>query len=143
MSKREDVINAIFYKISRALDVPVKKNEAIPQKIPKEGIIFIRDGHMNESTIILSSPKMFILQHIVEIEIVVQDVSSEIRDRRIDELLTQVAQLLSQDPTLTGIVDYQYPEIPEFMEETIDGAQPIKAVVLPVVVEYAASMSVG
>ncbi|NCB09574.1 MAG: acyl-CoA transferase, partial [Bacteroidia bacterium] len=55
MSKREEVLNALFEKL-KTLDIQVLRNEVLPQKIPPEGIVFIRDGNMGDPEVLLSPP---------------------------------------------------------------------------------------
>ncbi|MDR2902493.1 MAG: hypothetical protein LBU87_05235 [Lactobacillales bacterium] len=140
MSKRETVLKALFKKLSTLENIPVFRNETLPQKIPKAGIVFLRDGQMSEPEILLSPP-LFIYQHTAEIEVIVQDVRADMRDTVLDGILTKINGILSADTTLGGNVDYMYPKAPEFIEETIEGAPTIKAAVIPVVLEYASSTS--
>ena len=126
MSKREDVLNVLFARLSNIQDVTVKRNETLPQKIPKGGIVILRDGNMGESEVLLS-PAHFIYQHIAEIEVIVQDVAACDRDSKLDRLLEQVDDVLKTDTNLGGLVDYYYPQTPEFMEELIEGAPTIQS----------------
>lgn len=140
MSKREDVLNALLAKLSTLENVPVKRNETLPQIIPKSGIVILRDGTMGEPEILLSPP-CFIYQHIAEIEVIVQDVLPADRDSKLDGLLEKIGAVLNADTNLGGLVDYCYPKSPEFLEELIEGAPTIKAAIVPVLLEYASETS--
>ena len=136
MSKRETVLNALFARLSNLEDISVKRNETLPQKIPDDGIVILRDGNMGEPEVLLS-PAHFIYQHIAEIEVIVQAVSAYERDLKLDNLLERIDAILKTDTNLGGIVDYYYPQTPEFIEELIEGAPTIKAAIVPVMLEYA------
>ena len=140
MSKREDVLNALLDRLSTLENIPVKRNETLPQVIPKSGIVILRDGTMGEPEVLLSPP-CFIYQHIAEIEVIVQDVLPADRDSKLDALLEKIGTILTIDINLGGLVDYCYPKSPEFVEEPIEGAPTIKAAIVPVLLEYASETS--
>lgn len=140
MSKREYVLNALLAKLSTLENIPVKRNETLPQIIPKSGIVILRDGTMGEPEVLLSPP-CFIYQHIAEIEVIVQDILPADRDSKLDGLLERIGTILNLDTNLGGLVDYCYPKSPEFVEELIEGAPTIKAAIVPVLLEYASETS--
>lgn len=140
MSKREDVLNALFEQLKQINDVKVLKNEPLPQKIPKNGIIFLRDGNVGEPEVLLSPP-CFIYQHVAEIEIVVQALKAEERDKKLDELMAKIGALISENTTLGGLVDYCLSGQPEFILEAPEGVVPMKAAVIPIVLEYSTETS--
>ena len=142
MSKREDVLNALLDRLSTLENIPVKRNETLPQVIPKSGIVILRDGTMGEPEVLLSPP-CFIYQHIAEIEVIFQDVLPADRDSKLDGLLERIGTLLNADTNLGGLVDYCYPKSPEFVEEPIEGAPTIKAAIVPVLLEYASETSLN
>lgn len=134
MSKREQILQALFERL-KTLDLPVKRNETLPQVIPETGIVILRDGKQGEPEIILSPP-ICIFKHEAEMEVIVQAVKPEDRDKKIDEILEQIGVLLSSDVALCGLADYVFPKPPEILEEFIEGAPTMKAAVIPVVLEY-------
>ena len=48
MSKREQVLNALFARLSALPDVEVKRNAVLPVKIPDNGLVVLRDGDIVE-----------------------------------------------------------------------------------------------
>ena len=136
MSKREKVLNALFNKLSGLSDIPVKRNDPLPQKIPSSGLVVLRDGKLGEPEVILSPP-LFIYQHEAEVEVIVQALRPEERDAQLDSIMGQIGTLLKADTTLSGTVDYVYPKAPEFLEEVIEGAPTMKAAIIPIILEYA------
>lgn len=138
MSKREDVLNALFNKLSLLPDVPVKRNEVLPQKIPKEGVLILRDGTVGEPTVLLSPP-YYIYQHKAEIEVLVQLAKPADRDALLDKILMDVGKLLKVDPTLSGTIDYMHAGSPEFVEELVEGGMTIKGAIVPIILEYSSN----
>lgn len=134
MSKREQILQALFERL-KTLDLPVKRNETLPQVISETGIVMLRDGKQGEPEVILSPP-ICIFKHETEVEVIVQAVKPEDRDKKLDEILEQIGVLLSSDVTLYGLTDYVYPKPPEIIDEYIEGAPTMKAAVIPVVLEY-------
>ena len=134
MSKREIVLNALFERLA-TLDVVVKRNDPLPQKIPDGGMVILRDGNVGEPEVLLSPP-YYIFTHRAEIEVIVQKVTSAERDQTLDDLLVQVGELLQEDPQLGGEVDFMHADPPEFVDEVVDGGVTIKGAVVPIVLEY-------
>ncbi len=134
MTKREMILNALFARL-KTLDVVVKRNEIAPQKIPASGLVIMRDGKQGVPEILLSPP-ICLFNHEAEVEVIVQAVKSEDRDKLLDELLEKIGELLSSDVNLTGLTDFIYPKPPEIIEDYIEGAPLIKAAVIPVVLQY-------
>lgn len=134
MSKREIVLNALFERLS-TLDVSVKRNNPLPQKIPDGGLVILGDGNVGEPEILLSPP-CYIFTHRAELEVIVQKETPAKRDQNLDEILVQIGELLQEDPSLGGEVDYMYAAPPEFVEEPVEGGIPIKGAIVPIVLEY-------
>ena len=91
MSKREQILQALFEKLQTLENIPVKRNETLPQVIPEAGIVMLRDGKQGEPEIILSPP-ICIFKHEAEVEIIVQAAKPEERDRRRSEEHTSELQ---------------------------------------------------
>ena len=134
MSKREIVLNALFERLS-TLDVAVKRNDPLPQKIPDGGVVILRDGNVGEPEILLSPP-YYIFTHRAELEVIVQKETPAERDQALDWLLVEIGELLLSDPRLGGEVDYMYADPPEFVEEPVEGGVTIKGAIVPIVLEY-------
>ncbi|MBQ8482225.1 MAG: acyl-CoA transferase [Alphaproteobacteria bacterium] len=134
MSKREIVLNALFERLS-TLDVTVKRNDLLPQKIPDGGLVILRDGNVGEPEILLS-PTCYIFTHRAELEVIVQKETPAERDQTLDNLLVQIGELLQEDPQLGGEVDFMHADPPEFVDEVIDGGVTIKGAIVPIVLEY-------
>src|SRR5574344_1521905 len=98
MTKRKTILNMLHERL-KTLDVEVKRNEIAPQKIPETGLVIMRDGKQGVPEILLSPP-ICLFNHEAEVEVIVQAVKSEDRDRLLDELLEKIGELISSDKTL-------------------------------------------
>ncbi len=135
MSKREEVLQALFERLSALTEVDVQRNEVLPLKIPANGLVVLRDGNIGEPLVLLSPPR-YLFQHRAEIEVLMQKVSPADRGSGLDSLLEKIGRLIMVDPTLSGRIDYMHVEPPEFSEEPIEGGITIKAAIVPIVLEY-------
>ena len=134
-SKREQVLNALFTRLSALTETEVKRNGTLPLKIPDGGLVVLRDGNIGEPTILLSPP-YFLYQHRVEIEVVIQQISAADNDERLDRILEKIGRLLMIDVTLSGLIDYMHADPPEFIEQPVGGGLTIKGAIIPIVLEY-------
>ena len=129
---REQALEGLFLLLQDGIkNTKVLRNEVVPIKIPKSGLIILRDGNPGEASITFS-PTRYHYNHKAEIEIFTQQPNSTL----LDDLLQAVGQVLSSTTNLEGAVDYMYFEAPEFLTERIEGAPEIKAASVPVILEY-------
>ena len=135
MSKREEVLKALWTRLSTLTEVEVKRNEMLPLKIPDGGLVVLRDGNIGEPLVLLSPP-CFLYQHRAEIEVVVQQTSAADNDARLDRVLEEIGRLLMVDVTLSGLIDHMHAAPPEFIEQSVDGGLTIKGATVPIVLEY-------
>lgn len=135
MSKREQVLNALFARLSALPDVEVKRNAVLPVKIPDNGLVVLRDGNIGEPDILLS-PVCYVFHHKAEVEVLVQQVEDADNDAKLDGILEAIGQILQSEVTLSGLIDYMHADPPEFIEQPVDGGLTIKGAVVPIVLEY-------
>jgi hypothetical protein len=53
-SKREQVLTALFARPAAELSATVRRNEALPERVPAEGLVILRDGHPAEPDVTLN-----------------------------------------------------------------------------------------
>ena len=136
LSKRERAVCGLFLCLQNGLsDVAVTRNDPVPVKIPKTGLVILRDGDPGEPEVTLS-PTRYHYQHQAEIEVLVQEADTAQRDMALDVLLVALGSALIVDLYLNGAVDYMSIGAPEFILEAIEGAPAIKAAVIPITLEY-------
>ena len=140
-SKREQALRGLFlYLKSNITDVSILRNGSLPTKVPAKGLIIVRDGDLGEPEVTLSPPR-YHYQHGAEVEVLVQHSNQLERDQALDGLLQTIGQALALNfdthvLTLGGAVDCLHIGTPEFLSETTEGASPIKAAVVPIILEY-------
>jgi len=130
-----NIINLLYKKLERLKDVQIKKNVVIPQKIPPEGIIILRHGKCEIVETILS-PVSYVLELRPELEVLVQGMDDDHRHNQMSKIIKKVSDCLTSDFSLGGNVDYLHTDPPEYSDENIDGAPPIRVASIPIIIEF-------
>ena len=130
-----NIINPLYKKLERLKDVQIKKNVVIPQKIPPEGIIILRHGKCEIVETILS-PVSYVLELRPELEVLVQGMDDDHRHNQMSKIIKKVSDCLTSDFSLGGNVDYLHTDPPEYSDENIDGAPPIRVASIPIIIEF-------
>lgn len=132
----ERVLKALFSAVETHAPTGVKvlRNSSIPERIPAEGCIIIRDGTPGEPEVLMSPP-LYYYEHEAEVEIIV-DRPASAREAVFDALKRAVGSALDADRTLGGLCDYVVGEAPAPLTLPIDGADGFKAATIPVVLMY-------
>lgn len=68
MSRREAVLSALLDALRARLTATVRRNEALPERVPAEGPVILRDGDPGEPDVTLN-PRTEYLSHRVELEL--------------------------------------------------------------------------
>jgi len=139
-SGRETALNALLALLegiawTNAPAPLVERNDVDKKEIPDGGLVSLRDGDPGEPEVYLSPPA-YAYAHEAEIFVQFQAPTPATRDPFLDALLRDIGAALDADPTLGGAVEMASPDAPETEHEKADGAQAIKAVRVPVVLEY-------
>jgi hypothetical protein len=135
-SKRETVLAALHLLIDGALSAKVLRNEPLPERVPAEGLVILRDGDPGEPSVTLS-PVTYLYEHRAELDVAVQAASASARDTTFDALLETIATAIAGDRTLGGLADRIEALAPVPAEVATEGATPIKAATVPVILIYA------
>ena len=128
----ETVLAALHARLS-TLPATALRGEILPERVPAEGLLILRDGEPGEPEVTLS-PLRYHYRHRAEIETIVQDVD---RDAAFDALCASIGTALSSDRTLGGLCDWVEAEAPRPVDLPVEGAAALKAAVIPVVLHYA------
>ncbi len=78
------------------------RGDVLPERVPAEGLLILRDGEPGETEVTLS-PLRYHYQHRAEIEAVVQGAA---RDIAFDTLTASIGSALAADRTLGGLCDW-------------------------------------
>ena len=129
---RETILAALHARLS-ALPATALRGEVLPERVPAEGLLILRDGEPGEPEVTLS-PLAYHYQHRAELEVVVQTGTG--RASAFDDLITAIGTALEADRTLGGLCDWVEPDAPASLDLPIEGAAALKAAVIIVVLHY-------
>lgn len=135
-SQAEKILDKLKALIDAASTAKIERNSAVPEKIPPNGLIIIRDGNPGDPEYVLGGFSNVYYSHNIEIEIYIQDGAPAQRDRKFDELMQTVGTVLENNPTLDGLVAGLTYARPDTHTQPIDGGPAIKAGVIMLMAEY-------
>ncbi len=128
---RQSILTALHARLA-ALPATALRGEVLPERVPANGLLILRDGEPGEPEVTLS-PLAYHFQHRAEIEAVVQGTD---RDAAFDSLCAGIGTALAADRTLGGLCDWVEAEAPRPVDLPVEGAASLKAAVIPVVLHY-------
>ena len=131
LSARETILAALYARLSM-LPARALRGDVLPERIPTEGLLILRDGEPGEPEVTLS-PLAYHYQHRAEIEAVVQGPD---RDADFDTLTASIGAALTEDRTLGGLCDWVEAEAPQPVDLPVDGGTSLKAAVITLVLHY-------
>ena len=137
-TSRETILTAL-HTMLQALPGTALRGEVLPERIPADGLLILRDGEPGEPEVTLS-PLRYHYQHRAEIEAVVQGAA---RDAAFVSLTTSIGAAIAGDRTLGGLCDWMEAEAPRPVDLPVEGAASLKAAVIPVVVHYSTADPLG
>jgi hypothetical protein len=129
---RETILTALHARLS-ALPATALRGDVLPERVPAEGLLILRDGEPGEPEVTLS-PLRYHYQHRAELEVVVQVGTS--RASAFDTLIAAIGQVLEADRTLGGPCDWVESEAPASVDLPIEGAAALKAAVITLNLHY-------
>jgi len=130
-SPRETILAALHARLS-ALPAAALRGEVLPERVPAEGLLILRDGEPGEPEVTLS-PLAYHYQHRAEIEAVVQGTD---RDAAFDVLCASIGTALAADRTLGGLCGWVEAEAPRPVDVPVEGASSLKAAMIPIILHY-------
>lgn len=137
-STRETVLAALHAVLVAALQTPtckVLRSEPLPEAIPTGGTVNLQDGDPGEPEVTMS-PLRYHYQHRAEIEIFATGPS---RVSAFDGLASAVGVAVVADRLLGGTCDWVEAMAIQPTDLPVDGAAPIRAGVIPVILHYSTS----
>jgi len=128
---RETILLALHARLS-TLPATTLRGEVLPERVPAEGLLILRDGEPGAPEVTLS-PLRYHYRHRAEIEAVVQGAD---RDAAFDVLTAGIGAAIAADRTLGGLCDWVEAEAPRTVDLPVEGAASLKAAVIAVVLHY-------
>ena len=138
---RETILQSL-QALLQTLPATVLRGEVLPERVPTEGLMILRDGDPGDPEVLLS-PLLYLYDHRAEIEVVVQAGDPAARDAAMDTLLASIGAALAANRTLGSLCDWIEPEAPKPVDLPIDGAAVLKGAVVPVILTYATADPIG
>ena len=132
---RESTLQALLAALQTMPNATVLRGEVLPERVPPDSLVILRDGEPGEPEVTLS-PLQYHYEHRAEIEVIVQGRTSTDRDAAFDTLIQAIGTALAADRTLGGTCDWVEAQAPAPTDLAQEGAEGIKAAVVPVVLSY-------
>lgn len=139
---RESILQALLAALKTVPDPTVLRGAILPERIPSGGLLILRDGDPGTPEITLS-PLQYHYEHRAEIEIIVQGKTPQDRDTAFDTLLATLATAITVDRTLGGLCDWVKAEAPQPVDLPVEGAEALKAAIVPVILTYTTADPLG
>ena len=131
-STRETILSALTAQLADHAGAQVRRNASLPERVPEDGLVILRDGNPGEPDVTLGPWRAF-YRHRVEIEAFLPPGASE---AELDALLTRIGAALAHDDSLGGRVELMTPSAPEVQPVAVEGGTPFLAAALAVTLEY-------
>lgn len=135
-STTEAVLKALATLIDTQTTAKFERNASVPEKIPAEGMIILRDGNPGAAETTLGGFNTVYYEHEVEIEVFFAEGDQTNRDTGFDGLVLQIGAALETDPSLGGLVFGMSYARPDVSVEIIPGAHAIKLGTIDLVLDY-------
>lgn len=137
MTKSEQIALALLAAIGANLPpgAEVKRNETVPQRIARGGLIMLHDGEPGEPEVYLS-PLAYAFQHRFEADVMIDLPQASERDGALDALKVAIGAAIAADRTLVGLCDYVEAEAPQTLELPIEPSAALKAANIGIVCSY-------
>ncbi|WP_428542671.1 acyl-CoA transferase [Profundibacter sp.] len=142
MTPRETILQALFAALQSVSGATVLRGAILPERIPVGGLLILRDGDPGTPEVTLS-PLQYHFEHRAEVEVIVQDKTPAARDAAFDTLLQSLGVAIALDRTLGGLCDWVEGEAPQPVDLPVEGAEALKAAVVPAILTYTTADPLG
>ena len=133
MSKREEVLVALFAVLAGVGGATVARNLALPTRIPTAGLVILRDGSPGEPEVSLS-PLTYHYDHAAVVEVIVQGQATQ--DAQFDAICVAIGARLAANRTLGGLCDWLEGAAPDPTEIITEGGDPMKGAAVTITLTY-------
>lgn len=142
MTTREKVLQALFTALQAIPDVKITRNDPLPERVPPEGLLILRDGEAGQPETLLS-PISYYWEHMASLEIFVQAADGDVRNQTMDDLFQEIASILENNPTLGGLCDCVTPQAPDTDTLAIEGAASVHTAIVSIELIYTTASQLG
>ena len=135
MSVRETALSALFAALTAVPGARVERETVTPEVVPQGGLIIQRDGAPGEPEVFMS-PLTYSFEHAVTVEVMAQNAPNGARAIALDGLLVALGQVLAEDRTLAGTVDWLEWAAPHTDDLAVPAGAAIKGATVTVTLFY-------
>lgn len=140
---RETVLAAVHSVLTAVSGVTAHRNRVADISLPASGALAIlRDGDPGEPEVLLS-PLTYAFRHEAQLELFVRDADDGARSTALDTALANIAAALHADRTLGGLCDWIEARAPRPSDLMALGAEPVRAVIVPIMLDYDSTDPLG
>ena len=139
---RETILQALLAALQTVPSTTVLRGAILPERAPVGGLLILRDGDPGTPDVTLS-PLQYHYEHRVELEVIVQGKTPAARDAAFDVLLAKLATVITADRTLGGLCDWVEAEAPQPVDLPVEGAEALKAAIVPIILTYTTADPLG
>ena len=139
---RETILQALLAALQSVPNATILRGATLPERIPTGGLLILRDGDPGTPEVTLS-PLQYHYEHRVEVEVIVQGKTPAARDAVFDALLAELAAVITADRTLGGLCNWVEAEAPQPVDLPVEGAEALKAAIVPVILTYTTADPLG
>ena len=139
---RETILQALLAALQSVPNATILRGATLPERIPTGGLLILRDGDPGTPEVTLS-PLQYHFEHRAEVEVIVQGKTPAERDVAFDVLLAELASATTADRTLGGLCDWVEAEAPQPVDLPVEGAEALKAAIVPVILTYTMADPLG
>ncbi|MHA1127319.1 MAG: acyl-CoA transferase [Alphaproteobacteria bacterium] len=142
LTPREAILQALLAALQSVPDATILRGTILPERAPAGGLLILRDGDPGTPEVTLS-PMTYTYEHRAEIEVIVQGKTPADRDSAFDTLLQSLGASITVDRTLDGLCDWVEAEAPQPVDLPVEGAEGLKAAIVPIILTYTTADPLG
>lgn len=135
-STTETILQTLAAFLDANTSAKFERNASVPEKIPSEGLIILRDGNPGVPDEALGGFDAVYYEHEIEIEIYVAEGKQTDRDTVFDTLVTEIGSALESGGGLNGLVFGMTYARPDVAIEIIPGSHAIKSGTIALTIDY-------
>ncbi len=139
---RETILQALLAALQSVPNATILRGATLSERIPTGGLLILRDGAPGTPDVTLS-PLQYHFEHRAEVEVIVQGKTPADRDTAFDLLLANLASAITADRTLGGLCDWVEAEAPQPVDLPVEGAEALKAAIVPINLTYTTDDPLG
>jgi len=139
---RETILLDLLAALQTVPGATALRGAILPERIPSGGLLILRDGNPGTPEVTLS-PLAYHFEHRAEVEVIVQGKTPAARDAAFDTLLAELATVITADRTLDGLCDWVEAEAPQPVDLPVEGAEALKAAIVPVILTHTTADPLG